>query len=627
MSQVQNNTLQNFVQPALILGSAFLAGRYIAHFPGASQGGLLLTAALGTGTTLVSQKWASANEPPFYSFMRVTASLALGAIVAPYAAKALKGRADIAMPAALRFAAVETVLAAVLATVSSRLAPQGPDLQAEHAKYANDLDAWTALRKDERTALAKQFFAADIPPLSLESADLEDQTFADQKAFAQLTPNQLLWHAQMHLHVKDYEPADLFALNSALQAKNLPLTFMEEAPSQEMIDFAKGKDPCITLLHTFFTQHPVLFAKGQYEDFDVDDLFDGKDPIPALHVYVKALTQEAIRTLNQIELNEIVDIMRKRGATFTTKDLSMEQILVLNATAHAQGASKIWIEEITEEVVASVETQADVLEWFYAEFVNSPIAFGRIEEGLRDRLNAAFRGAQKGELAPNENPQALTAAEIKELSYRDTAALKGLIDNRLRLSIEQLVAFNTRAHEHRIYTTWIWPITQEVINLVQADPRTLAWCEAEFQRFPVAFAAIQQDLRDQLTPLFEAPIQEAAEILRELKVSQINRFNQPKAWDWQAYFAAYPDAWKGLSNEIATAFVNAFIRNSIQMLPLDDRELDTAQLHLPQIDAVPAIEARQGNQIRWILAIHAKTNFLDDQQPLLTALQKRAGEL
>ena len=155
MSQVQNNTLHNFVQPALILGSAFLAGRYIAHFPGASQGGLLLTAALGTGTALASQKWASANETPFYSFMRVTASLALGAILAPYAAKALKGRADITMPAALRFAAVETVLAAVLAVVSSRLAPQGPDLQAEHTKYANDADAWEALTEEARTTLVK----------------------------------------------------------------------------------------------------------------------------------------------------------------------------------------------------------------------------------------------------------------------------------------------------------------------------------------------------------------------------------------------------------------------------------------------------------------------------------------
>ncbi|MGE0199003.1 MAG: hypothetical protein AB7N99_06175 [Simkaniaceae bacterium] len=623
MSQVQNNTLHNFVQPALILGSAFLAGRYIAHFPGASQGGLLLTAALGTGTALVSQKWASANEPPFYSFMRVTASLALGAIVAPYAAKALKGRADIAMPAALRFAAVETVLAAVLAVVSSRMT----SMHAEHAKYANDLTAWKALEEKERTALAKQFFAADLPPLSLESADLEDQTFADQKAFAQLTPNQLLWHAQMHLHVKDYEPADLFALNSALQAKNLPLTFVEEAPSQDLIDFAKEKDTCITLLHTFFTQHPVLFAKGQDEDFDVHDLFDGKNPIPTLQDYVKALTPDAIRTLSQVELNEIVKGMGGRRPLFKAKDLSMEQILVFNATAHAQGASKIWIENITEECVAIVETNAAVLEWVYAEFSTSLIAFGRIEEGLRDRLNAAFRGAQKGELAPNENPQALTAAEIKELSYRDTAALKGLIDNRLRLSTEQLVALNTRAHEHRIYTTWIWPISQEVVDLVKADPRTLAWCEAEFQRFPVAYAAIPQGLRDQLNPLFQAPIQDAAEILRGLKVGDINRFNQPNAWDWQTYFAAYPDAWKGLSNEIATAFVNAFIRNSIQMLPLDDRELDIARLQLPRADAVPAIEAKHGNKIRWILAIHAKTNFLDDQQPLLTALQKRAGEL
>ncbi len=100
MSQVQNNTLHNFLQPALFLGAAFLAGRIIEQFPGASKGGLLLSATLGSGLTLFSQKFSTENKTPWrklppenesswHSLARVTISLALGTILASYASKTL----------------------------------------------------------------------------------------------------------------------------------------------------------------------------------------------------------------------------------------------------------------------------------------------------------------------------------------------------------------------------------------------------------------------------------------------------------------------------------------------------------------------------------------------------------
>ena len=85
MRQVQNNVLYNYVQPALFLSVALLAGskRCIQYFPGASQNGLVLSAALGSGLTLASQQIVFEKESAYHSFARVTACLALGAIVAP----------------------------------------------------------------------------------------------------------------------------------------------------------------------------------------------------------------------------------------------------------------------------------------------------------------------------------------------------------------------------------------------------------------------------------------------------------------------------------------------------------------------------------------------------------------
>lgn len=56
MSQIQNNTLHNFFQPAAVLSVALLAGRYIEHFPGGTPRGLILAAGLGTGATLIQSK-------------------------------------------------------------------------------------------------------------------------------------------------------------------------------------------------------------------------------------------------------------------------------------------------------------------------------------------------------------------------------------------------------------------------------------------------------------------------------------------------------------------------------------------------------------------------------------------
>ncbi|MGE0832223.1 MAG: hypothetical protein AB7N99_06170 [Simkaniaceae bacterium] len=388
MSQVQNSTLHNYVQPALILGSAFLSGRFIEHFPGASQGGLLLTAALGTGTALVSQKGASANETPFYSFMRVTASLALGTILAPYAAKALKGRADIAMPAALRFAAVETVLAAVLAVVSSRLAPQGPDLQAEHTKYANDAGAWEALTEEARTTLVKQFYIADLPAIDLSDAPIKQETLAQYRDFPRMSAHQLSWHIEEAYYIVDYVPQDLFGLNLALKSKGLELAFDGEV-DQAMIDYAQGKPDCINLLHEYYMENPVDFVIDSEDSFTIGDLFAGKLPIPTLKEHLQTLDAQEFRSFNQDQLQCIYDAIEE-GSSLQQKDLTLAQQIAFNTEAHSEGVNTLQIWPITQEVVDFILADDDTLEWFHTEYKEKRAQFEQIESTLRATLNAQF---------------------------------------------------------------------------------------------------------------------------------------------------------------------------------------------------------------------------------------------
>ena len=384
MSQIQNSTLHNYVQPALILGSAFLAGRFIEHFPGASQGGLFLTAALGTGTALVSQKGASANETPFYSFMRVTASLVLGAILAPYAAKALKGRATIAMPAALRFAAVETVLAAVLATVSSRMI----SLQAEHTKYANDLGAWEALTEEARTTLVKQFYIADLPAIDLSDAPIKRETFAEYRDFPRMSAHQLAWHIEAAFYILDYAPKDLFGLNLALKSKGLELAFDGEV-NQDVIDYAQGKPDCINLLYEYYTENPFDFAIDSEESFTIGDLFAGKAPIATLKEHLQTLEPEDFRFFDEDHLQFIYDAIEE-GSSLQQKDLPLAQQIAFNREAHIEGINTLKIWPITQEVVDFILADDATLEWFHAEYKEKLAEFGKIEGGLRATLNAHF---------------------------------------------------------------------------------------------------------------------------------------------------------------------------------------------------------------------------------------------
>lgn len=121
MSQIQNSTLHNYVQPAVLIAAAFAASssRFIEYFPGASPGGLRIRGVVGATFALASQKWVVEEESPSQSLLRATTSFAAGGLASLATTKGLKGRVELSPSAALQLTAVQFVYGVVIAISSA----------------------------------------------------------------------------------------------------------------------------------------------------------------------------------------------------------------------------------------------------------------------------------------------------------------------------------------------------------------------------------------------------------------------------------------------------------------------------------------------------------------------------
>lgn len=327
MSQVQNNVLHNFIQPALFMTAAYFAGtkRFIETFPGATQNGLLLSAGIGSVFALGSQKFSDDTETPYHSLARAVISLALGAIVAPYAAKALKGRADITLPAALRLTLLESVFAATLAGISSQMQkttppPPNPTLQEIHAAFVKENAKWEALSKEERGAKAKAFYDAELLPITTRS-DLEFDVdpFILDPDFDSLSANQLRWYyLTPHIWSK-LSIEKLSELAQALCDQNITTI---AAMNPTFRDALSCKDGPLDLLHPYYIEHPLEFwAFPNFQFFQVL-LENERGKIPKINDALKASTPEIIAELSERAVRDLHE--RLEGKKLKTKWESLQ---------------------------------------------------------------------------------------------------------------------------------------------------------------------------------------------------------------------------------------------------------------------------------------------------------------
>ena len=401
MSQVQNNVLHNFVQPALFLGAVFFAGssRNIQYFPGASKGGLFLSAGLGTALALGSQKIASDKETAQESFFRVSASLVLGAAIAPFAAKALKGRVELSFLSSLRMAGVELVLAAAVAGISSQLkGHEDPhaELKAKRATYESDPAAWKALKKEERNDFIRECFKADLAPISLvDQLAVIDADVLKERNFSGMTNNQLRWHAEVLRYVGGYSDEEIANLFVALNAKQLPMYASVEITAA-LINHATE-----ALQRAYFLAHPLqYFIQAEKDEQPMIDLFDSADTpdAPSRLDYCRGLKLDDIRQLNLAELTFISEEI----GVHATDDISDENVFsdeqraVLSGVMHVKGVAdggEIW--PITQEIVTVIQRDNNALEWFYDLYSKDCVGYALLEEDLIDQLDAKFVEAGK----------------------------------------------------------------------------------------------------------------------------------------------------------------------------------------------------------------------------------------
>lgn len=318
MSQVQNNTALNYIQPLLITGIAYLAGskRFIQHFPGASQGGLALAGGLGSlfaygSQKAVAHKWPGKEESFLLSFARVSTAFGISTLATHFIAKSLKGRVNLSLPAAGKFIAVEAALTLGLAGVShyqtskstsppkpkGSAKPDGKDkktpeelLQADHAKYAKG--DWDALTSKEQSTWVQKFYAANLPLIPLTSYSEDEESAFDTAPFetikdlSGLSKNQQAWYVE------------IYCFHLIPQGK--------EILSKERVPTVGENKRCLQQLHAYFSAHPIKIlqaAKAQVKN-NLNAALEkhGLDPLCKNNKALESFTEKMIQELSVEDL-------------------------------------------------------------------------------------------------------------------------------------------------------------------------------------------------------------------------------------------------------------------------------------------------------------------------------------
>ena len=637
MSQVQNNTLHKYVQPTVLVAIALIAGskRCIQFFPGASQGGLLLAAGLGVGATYASPHISTPaflqtdqkSEHALHSLIRVTASLALGTLTAHFADKLLKGRVSLCLHAAGRFIALETVIALGFAGISSfqtAPTPGGGDpktLEGKHAAYLKNPDTWNKLDGKERSDFAKECFEKDLPALPLKDGDFDIKLFAElpKQDVAKLTANQLEWFSAIYMRGLTLTVEQEFALNSARDAQKLDATWVDVTEAHIKYAFDQNQE---TLLHGYYSTHADAWNK-------LDDKTRGafvnawfKADLPVISLEKANVCTEAL----QKDLPDDISSCTKNQIEWMTElsphlKIPMESQFALNAARQEEGLNPVWDDKGMPPEYVEYALHQDKAALLHGYFSENPLALPVIESKTNG-ITAAFNKASG--LTPIQNAHDalinLKTDEIDSLTKGEAHFASAYIESDKtltdfnKLSPEQQIAFNITFSNHEIKTHWIWPITEEHLAAIQNLEGAVGWAHQEFVRAPVAFAAIEDKVRESLVQLFVAngksSIEDAHELLRSLTVEGIEQFGQPDAWDWNQFFEAYPNKWSDVDSEIQQAFCESFIAHNIEVDVPEDAD---------QLQALPQ------ERIEFLLMLQ-KNGFEMDAQ-LLESLSKHLQSL
>lgn len=211
MQEVQNFCYQNksYLEPALLVGTAFLAGRFIEHFSKASQSGLYLSGGLAAlGTCIYNHTIYDDGHDLLSTLMGKVVTLAATNMIAVGISKSLSDKGVSFSPAAaLKYGAIQLVASSLIYAIAVK-APK--TIQEEHQEYQLSPRKWSLLTKEERTEKIKAFIEADLPPVSLDTMEknpkfdqsilVKPNTLDEWKA---LSVNKFYWHEVSYFELND----------------------------------------------------------------------------------------------------------------------------------------------------------------------------------------------------------------------------------------------------------------------------------------------------------------------------------------------------------------------------------------------------------------------------------------
>ena len=382
-----------FMAVAWLVGSST---RLIHYFPKVSKGGLFLSAGLaGTASYLYDCRFDHRDDSYLRVLLGKAEVIALAAVATRLAAKSLKGRLGIPFEACVKFAAVEFIVAAILAK-----ATQETPLQREHRHYLMAPRSWMRLEKERRTELAKAFMEAGLPALCLEHAEIDTTNFPHPETEAEweaLTPSELSWACQ----IIEFDPLSsekkfalyLLCLRKGIEPRRFALN------EEDVTDYFRGKPEEIELLYQDFSNHPEFFYLCDEADQKAlsEELFAGRTPI--LKVVNVSLSTEQAATMPFDLLmgwSALIDNEKRWGEvspeTRTAFIKRYEPYLDEEEypSEFYSGIDSSWLAELTVEELENITT--DQLEVYsYVVEANKSVIKSQLSTAKFTKLNASFK--------------------------------------------------------------------------------------------------------------------------------------------------------------------------------------------------------------------------------------------
>jgi len=652
MYGVQNQTLQNIATPALLLSAAFVAGRYIQYFPGASKGGLFLSAALGSASVMTSQ-WMFPDKSvhtgdhfdlfsasTYRIALRVTLSLGIATLITPLAAKALKGRVTYTVKSVFALGLIELVGAGSLALFFFQR------LKAEHENFREDSYTWFKEKGDDISNLIKQFYFADFSPpahVSIPSV-YKGNPLAAYRDFSKMSRNQLEWHLLMSQAHVEYEPKDLFSLWGMLKRRrseyDIHLHF-HRGIMKELIDYAIGKGECIEILHHFFSWDGNKLHKHKRAIF-LKEVYEAKLP----PFVIEALNNNPFddRDFSMMDMNQLKWHLQMYQADFAYEPKELFALwIALESKEQSMELNKEGITKGLVEYAKNHPECANLLQRYFNEY---PLEFN-MKEGK------VFNAGEMVEIDRipylDQHIQQLDSATIKHLNKYELRTIKRWVNDGEEDNDKESERWNMFAPHQKFalviagnkigVTHWRkCEITQAVVNMARYDKDVLKRIFYLYQHNSPQFALdVKAPLRAQLNEFFARSNREPIkEINLPFTGYELVYWENLKSWN--DYFMKHRDVWNGLKADRVTSFINYFIRKEYPefiafrrehaglpkfVLPLDRVEFNMEELTLPRVGEVAQITDHL--EIEWYLAVLKRyPNF---NKELLEAMEKQALQL